>query len=71
MIQHGEGGVRFSSDSGGTAVGEADTRLPRPDNYDGCWNCALRTGDTCPEFEKPFRGLSGMGACRKWKLRSS
>jgi len=72
MIQHGEGGARFSNPSGGTDSGVAQigTRLSRPDQFDGCYDCALRDGSTCPEHPE---GISSreMGPCEKWRQRNS
>ena len=69
MIQHGEDEARFSTRSRGTATITVGARLPRPDKYDGCYNCILRDGNVCPEFPKGFKDLSSMGACENWKLR--
>lgn len=40
---------------------------PRPDRYDGCWNCIRREGNICEELKQ--RVTSGMGPCSSWGLR--
>jgi len=70
MTQHGKGGVRFST-SGSTVLDTNDTRLSRPDQFDGCWDCALRQAKECDQYPGGPRGISGTGMCDKWKLRSS
>jgi hypothetical protein len=68
MTQHGEGEARFSS--GGTAsVVATGTRLSRPDEFDGCYDCALRDGNKCPEHLEGIPSRE-MGPCEEWKPRN-
>jgi len=65
MIQHGEGEARFSV-PGGTA-NNIGTRLPRPDRFDGCYNCKKRIQGTCPEHRETTR-FKDDHPCKAWEL---
>jgi len=39
-----------------------------PSRYDGCYNCAERDGNICPEFPN---GIKGDGPCEKHRLMST
>jgi hypothetical protein len=38
------------------------------DKFDGCYNCAKRTGRTCPKYPK---GIKGNGPCEAHELMTS
>jgi len=69
MIQHGEGEARFSTSGGTASVVATGTLLPRPDQFDGCYDCALRDGNKCPEHSEGIPSRE-MGPCEVWKQRN-
>ena len=66
-IQHGEGEARFSRTSGGTASIEVGTRLPRPDRFDGCYNCRKKILRACPEHRETT-DFKNDAVCKNWEL---
>lgn len=61
MIQHGEGEHRFS------AGGIVATPLPRPDRFDGCYNCGKRVGEKCAKYPEGRPGLNDERFCELWE----
>lgn len=65
MTQHGEDSARFST--GGTASIEVGTRLPRPDRFDGCYNCRKKILRVCPEHRETT-DFKNDAVCKDWEL---